>query len=489
MNLSKKQEYLIIAGLLVLIFPFFALLAYVHPQGDDFFFAAKVNELGVWGFVKDMYFHWSGRYASMFIGAFDPLRFESLTLFRISLLLFQLLFITSIFTLFRSIIKTEISNSKILIFSLAFYAIFINGLPDVLEFLYWFPSVTAYQLGISLYLIFLANFFFHKTGNLSNIVFFIFNSLLAIIIIGLIELFVIPMIITSLIFLFYSLKKKKNFKYELSILGIIVFASLITVLAPGNFERMSELPVNERLILGTTLSIKGTFFTVGYFFQSGTFILSSILFLSLANLLIHKKLVKFNIPRFHPAILILASIFTLVLLFFPASTALRYLPPGRVFNLVGFFLFFVWLITLLVFVNYFQKIISFLLPAIYIKILFAFLILSLFSGVFIIDKYKFAQGENDSIFINGNILNAYYGLFYEAKGFDQEMRNKRKTLEIAQKKNKKTIHLQPLSPHPKTLLLVDWNEEKYHNKWLVSWEAKYYNLDSIYIEHRKKQNP
>ena len=97
--MSKKQEYLILAVLLVLIFPFFALLLYVHPQGDDFFFAAKVNELGVMGFVKEMYFTWSGRYASMFIGAFDPLRFESIILFRLCLLLLNLFFILSIYFL------------------------------------------------------------------------------------------------------------------------------------------------------------------------------------------------------------------------------------------------------------------------------------------------------------------------------------------------------------------------------------------------------
>jgi hypothetical protein len=66
--------------------------------------------------------------------------------------------------------------------------------------------------------------------------------------------------------------------------------------------------------------------------------------------------------------------------------------------------------------------------------------------------------------------------------------NRKKEVFIKAKCEKRsTIKIQTLNPHPKMLLLVDWNEKQFLNKWVTSWEAKYYNLDSIYIEPRKKE--
>lgn len=487
--MTKKQEYLLIIGLLILIFPFFALILFVHPQGDDFFFAAKVNELGVLPFVKDMYLHWSGRYASMFIGAFDPLRFESIYIFRLSLLFFQLSFILSIFTIIKSISKQTTSVRKVIIFSLSFYIIFINGIPDVLEFLYWFPSVTAYQLGLSLHLIFIANYFFNRTNRLSNSKYFIYNSILAIIIIGLIELSVIPLAITSLLFIIASYyNHKRNIKIELIIGIMILIFSLITILAPGNYMRMSDLSLTNRLLGGAILAIKSSIFSIGYLFQNTSFILSSILFISLIKHLINEKVFAFEIPKFQIKYILLLSIIIIPLILFPATAALSYIPPGRVFNFIQFYIIIIWLIGIILFVNYYKEKYVFKIPYIYNIIISIFVVLFLFSGVFVVDKYKFSKGEKGAIFLNGNILNAYYVLINEASGFDNAMTNKKAFFVKTKSQNKKVVHIKPLDPHPKLLLLVDWNDKQYQNKWVTIWESKYYNIDSIFIEELDNVN-
>ena len=300
MNLSKKQEYLIISGLLVLIFPFFALLLYVHPQGDDFFFAAKVNEMGVWAFVKDMYFHWSGRYASMFIGAFDPVIYKSLSLLRVELGMFFLLNIFSVFLLFKSILKPAVSNRKILLFTLAFYTVLLNAIPDVFEFLYWFPSVTAYQFGLSLLLLFIANIFFERKKRISKIQYFIFNSLMIFIIVGLLELFIVPIGLALLISIYEEFKNHKSIKTNIGLAFIAFTFSVIMIIGPGNYERVIvENPTG--VIVGFYLAIKSLIYLLGYLFQNPTFVLGNILFMGFGYKLISKERnINFTIPRVHP---------------------------------------------------------------------------------------------------------------------------------------------------------------------------------------------
>ena len=84
MKLSKWQEYGVLALLLLMISPFVILFFYSHPQSDDYFFAIKVNELGVFDFVKELYLTWSGRYFAMFLGALNPWVFGSLFVFTAS---------------------------------------------------------------------------------------------------------------------------------------------------------------------------------------------------------------------------------------------------------------------------------------------------------------------------------------------------------------------------------------------------------------------
>jgi len=425
----------------------------------------------------------------MFLGAFDPLRFESLILFRLSLLFFQILFITSIFSVLRSIIKSSISHIKIVIFTLAFYTIFINSIPDVLEFLYWFPSVTAYQLGISLFLFFIANYFFNKTGKIPNSIYLLLNSILSLVIVGLIELMVLPMIIVIGLIIVSKHLKYENYKKEIVIAFFIIAASLITVLAPGNFERMSNLPFIERIILGAGLSFKSSIFIVGYFFQNTSFILSVILFVHLGNYIIQENTTILKFPNIHPLKLMLILLIIIPLIIFPASAALRYIPPGRVFNFVGFYVFLIFYISLLITINRYRNSINFKMNKLYKTILIVFMILSMFSGVFVIDKYKFSTGAKDSIYLNGNILNAYYTLFIEAKAFSKEMNRKQNVFIEAKREKKRTIIVQTLNPHPKMLLLVDWNDKQFLNSWVTSWEAKYYNVDSIYIEPKNAIAP
>ncbi len=484
MKLSKRQEYLIIAGLLVLIFPFFALLLYVHPQGDDYFFAAKVNEMGVWPFVKHMYFHWSGRYASMFLGAFDPVIYKSLPLLRIELGAFFILNIFSIFLLFKSTTHPSVSNSKILLFTLVFYTVLLNAIPDVFEFLYWYPSVTAYQFGLSLLLLFIANIFFEKRKRISKTKYFVFNSLIIIVLVGLLELFIIPVGLALLISIYDDFRKHKSLKINLGLLIISVIFSMIMLIGPGNYERVVvENP--SGVLIGFYLATKSLIFLLGYLFQNPVFVLGNILFLGLGHQLISKnKLIDFSILKIHPIWSFIFTIGVTYLIFLPSTLALTCLPAGRIFDLAAFVFTLLWLFTLIDFQNHYKDKYSFQISVFYQNLIALFMLMLVFSGIYITNPYEFAQKKKGSVLIYGNILNAYNTLVFEAKAFDKDMIARYKNFREAEKNNRKTLIVKPLKHHPEMLIFVDIADIQSPGTWIFNWEAKYYGMDSICIEKK-----
>ncbi|RUA23496.1 MAG: hypothetical protein DSY76_09455 [Bacteroidetes bacterium] len=482
MNLSKKQEYLIIAGLLVLIFPFFALLLYVHPQGDDFFFAAKVNEMGVLPFVKDMYLHWSGRYASMFIGAFDPVIYKSLHLLRFELLLLLIFNIFSVFLFIKSVLKNTISNRKIVLITLVIYTILLNSIPDIFEFMYWFPSVTAYQLGLSLLLIFIANIFFKKQKRISPTFYLTINAIIVLIAIGLLELFIIPFILTLLLNIYINLRSKQLIKYDIIILILSILSSLILLAGPGNYVRL-QVANSSGFIVGLYLAAKSMIYLMGYLFQNPTFTLGSILFIAISNKYIHNtQLFSFEIPRINPIIILIANLGIPYLILLPSTIALISLPAGRIFNIAAFVFTFLWLFSLLVFQKHYYGKFTFEMSSFYKSSLALLMLMFVFSGVYIINPYEFAQKKNGSVLISGNILKAYNTLLFEAKPFDEDMIKRYKSFSDAKKNNKKTLIVKPLEHHPEMLIFVDIADIQSPGTWIFNWEAKYYGMDSICIE-------
>jgi hypothetical protein len=484
MSLSKKQEYLIIAGLLVLIFPFFALLFFVHPQGDDFFFAAKVNEMGVLAFVKDMYFHWSGRYASMFLGAFDPVRFESLFLLRISLATLLSINFISFFLLFKSLVNRNIPIRKLFLFSLFAYAIILNSIPDIFEYLFWFPSAVAYQLGISLYNFFLASYFFYRAKRLSMTSYLIINSFLAIFIVGTLELFIIPLIIVGLLMLRTPVEKPDRRLPYLIVFGFIITFVLLFILAPGNYVRL-EGSSHADFYSTLQISSKSLFLITGYLFQNITFILGSILLMTFVNgVFLKKEMTNIHIFSKNPLGVLLISILFIFLIIMPSVMATSSLPAGRIIDVIAIITSLVWIYNIANFVSYYKSKTKYSLSNFQIRIVIALIFMFMFSGIYITNPYDFANKKKGSLLLYGNVLNAYYTLLFEAKEYDNEMTMRYKQFEKARRLGNNSIIIKPLEYSPKVLTFANINEKESTKTWIFKWEADYFNIDSVIIEDR-----
>ncbi|OYT10880.1 MAG: hypothetical protein B6I18_06770 [Bacteroidetes bacterium 4572_112] len=478
--MTKKQEYLLIIGLLILIFPFFALILFVHPQVDDFFFAIKVNELGVLPFVKDMYMNWSGRYASMFLGAFDPLRFESLNLHRFELGAYFLLNIFSIFILSKSLFHKGYSNLKLFIYTLIINIIILNSIPDIFEYLYWYPSVTAYQLGLSLILIFIANILFANNKRINKTLYLILNSILAIIIVGLLELYVPLLIIIMIVIMGWNYYKKQRQTSELIILSFIILSSIILVAAPGNYVRMN-IANQGSIILSLYLAAKSMIYLMGYLFQNPVFVIANILLFTYSRQLTNNNALIIRLPKINPIWSILLMFIITYLVFLPTTLALKSLPAGRIFNIAAYIFAFLLIYNIFAFQNYYKKIFSFTLPLFYNRLLSLSLVLFMFSGIYVTNPYEFAQKKPGSTFVYGNILNAYKTLFFEAKEFDNDMTARYEYFNNAKLNDQKSLIIKPLEHHPDMLIFADIADIEDPGTWLFNWEAKYYNMDSITI--------
>ena len=485
MKLSKWQENGIILGLLILIFPFFGLTFYVQPQCDDFFFAMKLNSEGAFAFVKEMYLNWSGRYFSMFLGALDPWKTESKILLRIVLFSFQLLLISSLYFFLKSITTKNKRKKTILIFTLVFYTIFINTIPDILSLLYWYPSVSAYTIGISMFLLFLSFSALNYQNSVSNVKYVLLNSLLSILIIGTNELFIIPLGFASTLIIFIKYNNKKLYKIDLTILATIIIFALIMVLAPGNYKRMTWYNEPISLFDAYFLSIKSLFYIVAYYLQNPSFVLSSILLFIVAPKISNSlSILKIDISKSIFISSTTISVAFLSIILFPATYSLKCVPSFRVMDVLSFYFVFLWAINIYLFAHYLSSNFKIHFPVIINKALIVFILLSILSSAFITDKYKLKEGKRDAVFFQGNILEAYYTLVFEASTFDKEMDKRYKIFEKAKNNNIRTVRFKALTFQPSMLIdmpckNVVLDSNNYVPQGIFLGERKYYNLDTL----------
>lgn len=474
--MDNIKKYKLVFGLIVLIFPFFALMLYVHPQSDDYFFANKGNLLGSFSLVNDMYFNWSGRYTSMLIGSIDPFRFSPLLLTRISLFSFFAFAIFSIFFFIKSITNSTITRLRITTITLTFTIIFLNTAADIFELLYWYPSVTAYLFGVSLYLLYLSTNTYLFRNIISEKLFISIASFLSIIIIGLNELFFIPMISTAFLFTLFS--KGVRRRTHITLLMVIIVFICISAFAPGNIVRAKSFDIYF-LINGILTAILETINIFWEHMKNVVFILTSIV---LVIFIQDKKLVQsflFIKPvLINPILLISISIIFLVSLFLPSTLTLGF-ADWRFINIINFFFIALWALNLINLVWFYNLSISKNISRYSKQTIRLITIIILFTGLSTLLIPKYTPPYIKYAFKQNNIFSAYYTLLYSAKQYDNEMNEREKSYKIDAKLGKKSLTIIPIVNHTKLLMYVDYN--KPIMIWQFNWEARYYEMDTIRI--------
>lgn len=346
---------MLLLALAFFITPFIILSYFNYPGAEDYAEVVILNEFGFFGYVKELYLTWDGRYFSAILFGIHPLKFNSFLLYKIvPVILFGLLGV-GIFILLK---KLEIFKSNLtltLCFSFLIFILCLFKIPSICWTFYYYISSTIYITPIigSLFLaISIINVVQSDVG-IKKLISLSISCLLIYAVAGSSELFLgITLLIFSLLFLFDYYTSKGNLKeYSLFVLTILS-AAYIHLSAPGitaHFD-LNPIPISFDYFLSAlkvSLSISNKSFidfTTGNYLLYGTSIIYSLAFFSYVN----TKL-KFKISTLELLIISITLIFSIHLLAFPYYWSLgadtnQY--PSRLFSLIYIVFIFTWFIIL-----------------------------------------------------------------------------------------------------------------------------------------------
>lgn len=480
-----KDKLLLVSILLigVLLFPFIGLFFYTHPQTDDYYFAFHAGQMGLFEFIKSMYFTWSGRYFSMFLGYLNPWVYHSLLFYQLSLLMILLIQLASIYRMLQVVFQS-ISAINRFVWSLFALFLMIQTSPDLFEMLYWYPSSSAYMLSFSIYLLLLAELVAFARDQIGALRFISFVTLYLIMLAGQLEA-IFPMVgFTFLWFLFFSeiQAPQKKILIAANLLLFILFAT-ISAVAPGNFIRFSHEAEHLHFIEPLIISFKSLGLLYFHFFQNPIWLISLASFI-LFLLVNSSLLAKWHAKILHPFLLGFLSIAVLFASFFLVVLALNAVPPGRIFVLFGFFLMLLSFLNAINLVKYiFSRVsINFQLP----KQMLGYLLLLIFiislSGIHVSDPKKWVEADmhhkKDWMYFSSNWSAAIYTLGTEASDFLSYYKGYDRSLQKAQHKNQHRLVLKPRYNYSRILMQNDAKE--YEGQWYYNSESIYYQVDSLF---------
>lgn len=154
-NRVLRVLLILLAGAAVALLPRIALTFYAFPSADDYCIVAETRDDGFWWMQVHSYLTWTGRYSAVLLESifsqFDLI--SSYPWIALSTLLLQLAAIRMLVT---SVAGKSLSSLQITAVAMFVAAVFIGGLPSIIEAFYWMPGAASYQWGIINYLAWLS---------------------------------------------------------------------------------------------------------------------------------------------------------------------------------------------------------------------------------------------------------------------------------------------------------------------------------------------
>lgn len=251
-NLDKSRhslhKYVLLAlrlaafGLLTM---FIGLSFFAWPSADDFCIAASFRQFGILDILSQSYFGSSGRYATVFtmspFGKYDNI---------VGVYPYAAIVVLVSTWLSFSFLAWTISR-HVCPFRFPFLAgaiatmLFIAGTPDPAQTFYWLAGSFTYQMGNVFSILFIALCIRRETatdGKASRSVLLLLSAGLTIAAIGSNEVSMILTVMLIACGTWYSVRKQRQSRwFWLTLLFIGIVFTLISVLAPGNFQRFSSI--------------------------------------------------------------------------------------------------------------------------------------------------------------------------------------------------------------------------------------------------------
>lgn len=429
-EISKNQKLLILFLLLVLLLPFLYLFAFTHPIADDLSFGYQAKQAPFFDVLVNSYFYSNGLYTGNFFMFLFPISLNELGYYRLFLVTCFVVFCSSSFYFITTVFPSIKHLDKIII-TLFFVLTLLGSTTHLSEAFYWQTSVIYYQLSLMFVLCYFGLLvqYFQQSFIVNKTIHQLILVLMLILIIGMKESIALIMGFIAALLFYYSWFKTKENKmfFTIQLLMALVFISIL-VFAPGNDVRMGAYPNNKNF----SRSFIYTVLQMGRFSVTWLFALSGIIFVFIVSAF-HQKAVPL-LKKLDWKIALLVFFGILFLCIFPAYWATGILGQHRTLNIASlFFVLFMFVLA----INkgkYFDQ----LFPLSFFK-----------KGLFFCVVFLIA-GNGFMV-----VLDIFSG---RVSSYDKQLTERAALIT----KTKSTAHLPLLTNIPKSLFVVDIQQDTTH---------------------------
>lgn len=316
--MDRRLSILLIVLLLIALARYVAVAFFIHPFADDLSYAVAGMRTDLLPRLWDEYHLWNGRWFSNILVLRGPLVLgieKGLWLYRIVPIALLALTWCGLYALIRVLVDAwSLPRGSVAVLASLFLLLYLHVMPDLGEGLYWYTGAVSYQLPGALMLLLAAAWIrMIDTVKEKRTPWLVLIIVLAVIICGCNELHMVFMVMVYTALVLIPRSPWIQFRRKaVVVLGFVVVAALVMILAPGNEGRGSQFPLRHDLLhtLGWGALQTGRFLLT--WITSPALLITSVLYLTLRErILEHASLLSIAV-RVRPwrfALFIVAVVF------------------------------------------------------------------------------------------------------------------------------------------------------------------------------------
>lgn len=460
---------IVIIVLIALISPFVVNCFFAYPQTDDFCYSQIARSMGFFKAQYHVYVTWSNRYTSTALLSINPLVYKSLAGYKLAFALLILVQLTSIYLLTDAITKKILSWQEKIIFALAMLFAFIDQMDDIRSGLYWMAGVITYQVAETLLFSYIALLMFMRQGSkYDNMLNKCLVIMLAILLGGTNEIVMaLTLLITSLVIISSYAEKKFISSFQIVTFMAVIAGSSICLLAPGNFNRMSDYHDRKNIIITAWYALNSSIAPMQVWLTSP---LTLILMAMVMFAVISKPQLRILFGGFR----IVSSVFLLLLImficFFIPYFGTGMYPQNRVVNMIYLFFLIGLIINVAIISAHYGETIQCFMMKIPFK-----------TGCIIVAAFMFVLltlGTSNFMLVTKDLISGHSFSYYE------QMRQRESQVVNSDKDD---LTLEEITSTPGSLFFYFIGQDK--DYWVNSCYAKYFDKKSVALINNRNCKP
>lgn len=298
--------------LLLLLLRYAWLSTYVHPFGDDWSYAVKGREQGLWDALVQEYLHWNGRYFSNVLVLRGPLLLgmgTGLWVYRLMPMLLVAAMVLATRLLLADIVGAMLTSLRKWCAALGFTALYLHLMPHPGQGLFWYTGAVTYLVPCILLLLWGTVLFrtARAQGRWGRMGWAGLALLLMAAVAGSNEVAMVHALIVAACWAW----SQRGRVPVLMLLAAFLCAAVVTM-APGNVVRSGHFVGTQDLVLTATMGVAQTIRFVAWWILSPAFLLVTFAIWRWAHGSAPHDALFRSLARLHPARVSIIALFAVV---------------------------------------------------------------------------------------------------------------------------------------------------------------------------------